>query len=144
MRLLSWKTLALSVILLGGSPQAFANHETFVIGEIYTIRMTGCITRGLADIVVEKAKTTGSGYDAYQIGVNYGVCGPTVGQTRFLEAIESFTEPENVSHPDIWYVRYEVEQDDGSWMPFWGFTILRPEGKPEISKSQFKCGNDCV
>ena len=152
MRPLSWKTLVLtSVILLGGGLPTLAgeladeNSEHFVLGEEYNIGMTGCITKGLADIVVKSAKEDGTGYPAYQVGTQYGVCGSTSGMTRFLEVYEGYREEANVAHPFVWYVRYTVLQKDGSWMELFGFTEWSPQPTSEPKALEpSSCNNDCI
>lgn len=139
MRSLTIACIASLGILLGGALPATANHDAFVIGETYNVRMTGCITKGLADIVVEAAKKEGTGYPAYQVGEQYGVCGTTIGLTRFLEAYEEYQESTNASHPTVWYVRYEVQMKKGSWESFWGFTVLQPSEEVTTPIAPSRC-----
>ena len=119
-----------------------AYAEDYKLGEIYLVQMTGCVSKDIADIVVGQAKAEGNGLPTYQIAVAYGVCGRTVGQTRFTEVYLPFT---NLGNPN-WYVKYEVQLQDGSWKPFWGFTRLNlgeptSELSEEVNPVVFECNS---
>lgn len=112
--------------------------DEYKLGESYTVAMTGCITKELADIVVDSAKKSGSGASVYRIGVQGGVCGRTVGLTKFVEVYEAYTD----GGTPIWYVKYEVLKGDGSWAPFWGFTWWAPAREEETPKmGGYQCGS---
>ena len=126
-------------ILLGGSLVALADHETWPLGKEAPMVMTGCIAKDFADIIVGEAKTTGSGLGPWQMGVSQGVCGTTRGMSRFVEAYEEYRD-ESTNHKVLWYVKYEMKLDDGSWKPYWGFTILSVKvGVPNVS---FTCDSE--